>query len=61
MHYRNGVEMDFDQEPRLNVSEDGKELTIFVADVDDKARYTCIAENIAGETEKSFDLEIFGN
>ncbi|KAL4218919.1 Hemicentin-1 [Mactra antiquata] len=56
---RNEAELQVDQEPRLQISDDGKQLTIFNADVSDKARYTCIAENVAGDTQKSFDLDIY--
>ncbi|XP_060552023.1 hemicentin-1-like isoform X2 [Ruditapes philippinarum] len=40
------------------ISSDGMNLTVYSADVDDTARYTCIAENIGGEVEKSFDLNV---
>jgi hypothetical protein len=43
------------------ISSDGMNLTVYSADVDDTARYTCIAENIGGEVEKSFDLNVHGS
>ena len=42
------------------MSEDGKELTITAAEIDDTGTYTCIAWNIAGEAEKNFELDVQG-
>lgn len=47
-------------EERYEVSVDGKKLIIFSAQIDDTARFTCKAENVAGQTEKSFDLDVYG-
>ncbi|KAK3592726.1 hypothetical protein CHS0354_007728 [Potamilus streckersoni] len=56
---KNGKEMTFDDpESRVTVSKDGKVLTITRTEVEDTARYTCIAENVAGEVEKNFDLDV---
>ena len=45
---------------RMEILDDGRELMIRHADVDDTARYTCIARNLAGETEKNIDLTVQG-
>lgn len=45
---------------RYSVSEDGKHLIIYSADIDDTARFTCQAENIAGQTEKNIDVDVLG-
>ena len=58
--FRGVFEIDL-RNPRYSVSEDGKELTITTAEIEDTGSYTCIAENIAGETEKTFDLDVQGN
>ena len=59
--FRNGYELNLkDLDERLEISEDGKRLTITDSDISDTARYTCIAANIAGEAEKSFDLDVQG-
>jgi len=57
---RNGQEItESTVEERYEVSVDGKELVIFDAEIDDTARFTCKAENIAGQTEKNFDLDVY--
>ena len=45
---------------RVVISNDGRELVIKRAVVDDTARYRCIASNTAGEIEKHFDLDVLG-
>ena len=42
------------------VSEGGRILSIPLADVTDSGRYVCMAENLAGEKEKTFDLSVLG-
>lgn len=56
---KNGQELLGDSE-RIFISEDGRNLTIDKADLLDTARYTCIARNEAGKTDKSFNLEVQG-
>lgn len=59
--YKNGdelIEDDFDR--RFRILDDGLELEISGAEVDDAARYTCIARNLAGEVEKMFDVDVYG-
>uniref|UniRef100_A0A4W3JWV4 Hemicentin 1 n=1 Tax=Callorhinchus milii TaxID=7868 RepID=A0A4W3JWV4_CALMI len=43
----------------LSVSEDGSTLKIDVAQVLDTGRYTCEATNVAGKTEKNYNLNIW--
>ena len=57
--FRGLFEIDF-RNPRYSVSEDGKELTIMLSEIDDTGTYRCIAENVAGETEKDFELDVQG-
>lgn len=45
---------------RVYVRDDGRLLTITQAQLGDEARYRCIAENVAGEVHKDFDLEVQG-
>ena len=47
-------------DPRVTLIEDGKILQIQGATPDDAARYTCIAKNLVGETEKNFYLDVQG-
>ncbi|XP_048772936.2 hemicentin-1-like isoform X2 [Ostrea edulis] len=54
---RNGEDL-LDDGKRFFISDEGRNLTILNAEITDKARYTCNARNTAGETEKSFNLEV---
>ena len=45
----------------MKVLKEGKVLEIIGAEVKDSAHYMCVARNLAGETEKSFNLDIQGN
>ena len=45
---------------RMTISKDGKELVIRLADLPDTAKYTCEARNLAGESERSFDIDVLG-
>nr|XP_022322237.1 hemicentin-1-like isoform X1 [Crassostrea virginica] len=54
---RNGEDLFGDGE-RIFIWDEGRNLTIAYADVSDTARYTCVATNKAGETDKSFNLEV---
>jgi len=59
--YKNGDELvDEGPDGRIRVLAGGKELEITWAEVDDTARYTCVARNLAGENEKSYDLDVYG-
>ena len=55
---KNGEEINGDG--RVVISNDGKNLTIYQATVADKARYKCEAWNVAGQTEKTIDLDVYG-
>ncbi|KAL1022832.1 hypothetical protein UPYG_G00032950 [Umbra pygmaea] len=45
--------------PGLSVSENGSVLKIDSAQVQDSGRYTCEATNIAGKTEKNYNLNVW--
>ncbi|KAL2089466.1 hypothetical protein ACEWY4_014154 [Coilia grayii] len=45
--------------PGTTVSEDGSLLRISSAQVQDAGRYTCEATNVAGKTEKNFNLNVW--
>ena len=45
---------------RINYLSDGQQLEINYAEVEDTARYTCIASNEAGRSDKDFDLDVLG-
>uniref|UniRef100_A0AAZ3SJS1 Hemicentin 1 n=1 Tax=Oncorhynchus tshawytscha TaxID=74940 RepID=A0AAZ3SJS1_ONCTS len=47
------------RKPGLTVSEDGSVLKVR-AQVQDSGRYTCEATNIAGKTEKNYNLNVWG-
>ena len=56
--YKN--EQEVHESSRIKILKEGKVLKIIGAEVRDTARYMCVARNLAGETEKSFDLDIQG-
>ena len=58
--YKNDEEVKVRKKGHVRILEKGKVLEIDGAEVKDSARYMCIARNLAGETEKAFDLEIQG-
>jgi hemicentin len=45
----------------IQVIDNGYRLRIERAQVSHAARYTCRAENIAGQAEKQYDLSVLGN
>ncbi|XP_067846589.1 hemicentin-1 isoform X2 [Heptranchias perlo] len=47
------------KKPGLTVSDDGSTLKIEAAQVLDTGRYTCEATNVAGKTEKNYNLNIW--
>ena len=58
--YKNGDELRLDGADKYLLSRDGRELVITAASIDDTARYTCVARNLAGEIEKNFDVVVHG-
>lgn len=44
----------------LTLSADGKHLTIVQSEIGDTGRYSCVATNVAGQSEKNFDVEVHG-
>jgi hemicentin len=47
-------------DPRFQILENGMKLKVTFAEVKDSARYSCRAVNVAGQSEKYFDLNILG-
>ncbi|TSL47575.1 Hemicentin-1 [Bagarius yarrelli] len=47
------------RKPGLSVSEDGSVLQITSAQIQDTGRYTCEATNVAGKTEKNYNLNVW--
>ncbi|NXJ63832.1 HMCN1 protein, partial [Rostratula benghalensis] len=47
------------KKPGLSISEDGSVLKIEEAQVQDTGRYTCEATNVAGKTEKNYNVNIW--
>lgn len=59
--YKNGDELvESMMDDRMRLNKGGRELEIIEASVEDTARYTCVARNLAGEAEKNFDLDVQG-
>ncbi|KAH9500753.1 Hemicentin-1, partial [Bulinus truncatus] len=56
--YRNGVLLDATNNPRYEILGGGRQLRIYSAQVKDRARYTCAANNRAGKDELDYDLSI---
>ena len=50
-----------DLDPNLRVLADGRRLEIIGARVTDAGSYKCVGENVAGKTEKEFDVDVHGN
>ena len=55
---KNGEVLSLRQGLRLLAG--GRQVELFRAQVNDTARYTCIAVNEAGELRRNFDLEVLG-
>lgn len=45
---------------RVRILSAGRYLQINLAELDDKAQYTCVASNVAGETTRQFNVTING-
>ena len=50
----------FDNSSRFSLVDGGWKLEIDQAEVDDAARYSCRAKNVAGQSEKYYDLHVLG-
>lgn len=44
----------------LRISPDGTTLTVFGAHTADGGKYTCVATNSAGEEDRTFNLNVYG-
>jgi len=58
--YRNGRVLDNATDDVIALLDDGWRLYIAQAEVSHASRYSCRAENIAGVSEKHFDLNVLG-
>lgn len=60
--YKNGEELrtEYGDSGKYQMSPDGRELLITDKNVEDTARYTCLARNLAGEAQRDFDVEVHG-
>ncbi|XP_012942941.1 hemicentin-1 [Aplysia californica] len=56
--YRNGVLLDATIHPRYEILAGGRQIRVYSAQVKDKGRYTCAANNRAGDDEVGFDLQV---
>lgn len=44
----------------IRISHDGTTLTVFGAHTTDGGKYTCVATNTAGEEDRIFNLNVYG-
>jgi hypothetical protein len=58
--FKDGRPVNYVTNELIRITPDGRNITIPRAALTDAGRFTCIARNIAGETEKNFDLEVLG-
>ena len=56
----NGRPLNQSHQPRLRVAGDRQQLDIVNSELTDAGRYTCIAKNDAGVTDRDFDLQVLG-
>ena len=59
--FRDGQVIDNQTDDAVVVLDDGWRLHIPNAGISHASRYSCRAENIAGISEKHFDLDVLGN
>lgn len=52
--------MFFQASARVRILSGGRYLQINLAELDDRAQYTCVASNIAGKTTRQFNLAVNG-
>ena len=58
--YKDGHEVELTDFKGVEISKDGKELTIMEAQEEDTARYTCRAKNVAGQSEIAYNVDVQG-
>ena len=59
--FKDGEVISPELDPNLRLLADGRRLEIVGARVLDAGTYRCVGENVAGETEKDFDVHVHGN
>lgn len=56
--YKDGQEIDFTQDPTLDVRSSGKELVIKRAGLEDSGQYSCVASNPAGTAGETYTVNV---
>ena len=57
---KDGLLMPANIDPNVRSLAEGRRLEIVNARVQDRGRYVCVGENIAGRTERDFIVNVFG-
>lgn len=60
MWFHNNQPLDEEKNRHIQIHNNGQRLQISQAQVSDSGMYICIATNEAGESEKTFDLQVWG-
>lgn len=60
MWFHNNQPLDEEKNRHIQIHNNGQRLQISQAQVSDSGTYICIATNEAGESEKTFDLQVWG-
>lgn len=55
-----GSPLPADPTGRVRVLSGGRQLRIAIAEKSDAASYMCLASNIAGNTKKEYNLQVYG-
>lgn len=58
--YKDGDLVLPELDPNLRVLAEGRRLEIINARVMDTGKYKCVAENVAGETRKEYEIDVHG-
>lgn len=56
---KQGIRVNASQ-PFLRISPDGSTLTVTATHTSDSGKYTCVATNQAGEEDRIFNLNVYG-
>ena len=58
--YKDSQEIREEKGGNIRISDDGHMLEILSAIASDSGQYSCIARNLAGEGERKFDVNVYG-
>ena len=58
--FRDGKPITESFSERWEIEDDGYRILLAEAEVNDAARYSCLAKNVAGQNEKYYDLSVLG-